>query len=84
MRKIMERQMKIGEVGISNIEFDLSSRDEIPKILMGLQFIYSNASLRDEIFKILKGIIPEGTDANNGRPGMELWKILVLGAIRKM
>ena len=36
MRKIMERQMKIGEVGISNIEFDLSSRDEIPKILMGL------------------------------------------------
>jgi IS5 family transposase len=82
MRKIMERQMKIGEVGISTIKFDLSSRDEIPKILMGLQHIYSTPSVRNEVFKVLKDIVPKGTDSNNGRPGMDLWKILVLGTIR--
>jgi len=27
-------------------------------------------------------MIPRGTDANNGRPGMLLWKILVLGTLR--
>jgi IS5 family transposase len=82
MRKIMERQMKIDEIDISTIEFDLSSRDEIPKILIGLQYIYSTPPIRGEIFKILKSIIPKGTDSNNGRPGMDLWKILVLGTIR--
>jgi transposase, IS5 family len=82
MRKIMERQMKIGEVGISTIKFDLRSRDEIPKILMGLQHIYSTPSVRNEVFKVLKDTVPKGTDSNNGRPGMDLWKILVLGTIR--
>jgi IS5 family transposase len=82
MRKIMERQMKIGEVGISTIKFNLSCRDEIPKILIGLQHIYNTPSVRNEVFKILKDIVPKGTDSNNGRPGMDLWKILVLGTIR--
>ncbi len=37
MRKVMEPQMTIGEVSIPDIEFDLRSRDEIPKVLIGLQ-----------------------------------------------
>ena len=82
MRKIMEPQMKIGELSISAIKFDLQSRDEIPKILMGLQHIHCTPGVRGEVFSILKDIVPEGTDLDNGRPGMNLWKILVLGAIR--
>jgi hypothetical protein len=31
--------MKIGEIAIPDIELDLRSRDEIPKILIGLQSI---------------------------------------------
>jgi len=27
-------------------------------------------------------MVPQGVDSNNGRPGMDLWKILVLGALR--
>jgi hypothetical protein len=27
-------------------------------------------------------VIPEDTDSRNGRPGMDLWKILVMGTIR--
>jgi hypothetical protein len=82
MRKVIERQMKIGEVDISKITIDLKSRDEIPKILIGLQHIYSTPETREEVFKILEDITPQGTDSKNGRPGMELWKILVLGNIR--
>ena len=40
MRKVIEPQMKLGESGIADIRFDLRSRDEIPKLLMGLQHIY--------------------------------------------
>ena len=82
MRKPIEPQMQFGQVDISQITFDLRSRDEIPKLLMGLQHIYCTAELRSEVFKILEEMIPAGIDKKNGRPGMQLWKILVLGTIR--
>ena len=46
MRKIIEAQMQFGQVDISEIEFDLRSRDEIPKLLMGLQHIYCTPEAR--------------------------------------
>lgn len=82
MRKTIDPQMILGEVDVSKIEFDPRSRDDIPKLLKGLQYIYCTPKLREKVFKILEEIVPEGTDANNGRPGMELWKIFVLGTIR--
>jgi hypothetical protein len=82
MRKVIENQLKIGQVDISNIEIDINCRDEIPQLLMGLRAIYSDRKQRNEVFKILKGIVPENVDASNGRPGMDLWKILVLGTLR--
>ncbi len=74
--------MESGEINIPEIEFDLHSRDEIPKVLIGLQHIYSDAEVREEVFGILKDIIPEGTDMNNGRPGMFMWRILVMGTLK--
>jgi len=82
MRKVLNSQQKFGQVDISRIEFDINSRDEIPKLLIGLQHIYCDIEKREKVFRILKEITPEGIDPNNGRPGMELWKILVLGTIR--
>jgi IS5 family transposase len=82
MRKAKESQMKLGEVDISQIKFDPRARDEIPKLLMGLQYIWCTPELREKVFKILQKIIPEHTDPTTGRPGMELWKILVLGTLR--
>ncbi len=82
MRKFMPSAIESGEINIPEIEFDLHSRDEIPKILIGLQHIYSDPERSEQVFDILKGIIPEGTDMNNGRPGMCLWRILVLGVLR--
>ena len=82
MRKIIDMQMKIGELAIKDIEFDLRSRDEIPELLMGLQSIYCNREVRDRVFEVLLDIVPDDVDPNNGRSGMDLWKILVLGTMR--
>ena len=82
MRKTIETQMKIGEIDISNIDFDLISRDEIPKLLLGLQHIYCTKELQREVFNILEKVILPDIDTKNGRPGMTLWKILVLGTLR--
>jgi len=82
MRKIEEPQMNLGEEDISRIQFDLRSRDEIPKLLIGLQYIYCTRSIREAVFKILEEITPKEVDTKNGRPGMTLWKILVLGILR--
>jgi hypothetical protein len=82
MRKVIKEQMEIGETHISNIELDLNSRDEIPKVLMGLQHIYTNKALWNEIHPILEGITPIGVDPNNGREGMSYWNMLVLASLR--
>jgi hypothetical protein len=82
VRKVMEPQRKLGQVDISEIEFDLQSRDEIPRLLMGLQYIYGFGEVRRKVFRILEKMIPPQTDWDNGRPGMQLWTILVLGMLR--
>ena len=82
MRKVINTQTLLGQVDISEITFDLRSRDEIPKLLRGLQYIYCTAEIRRQVFEVLKGMVPRGVSMNNGRPGMELWKILVMGTIR--
>lgn len=82
MRKAIEVQMKLGEVDPSQIEFDLRSRDEITKLLIGLQYIYQTPDLRAQAFAILLRIVPDDVDAENGRPGMPLWTLFVLAMIR--
>jgi hypothetical protein len=82
MRHIVNPQTLLGQVNISEITFDPRSRDEIPKLLRGLQYIYCTEEIRKRVFAVLKEMVPRGVDMNNGRPGMELWKILVMGTIR--
>lgn len=74
--------MTFGQTPIEAIKLDLRSRDEIPKLLLGLQHIYCNNELRQAVFDILETLTPEGINSKNGRPGMDLWKILVMGTIR--
>ena len=87
MREVMKRQASLGEFPIEAIVLDPKSRDDIPKLLVGLQHIYTHRELRDEVFAILQEVLPchaDGKIASNalGRPGMEQWKILVLGVVR--
>ncbi len=82
MRIVENPQMKFGEVPIENIKIDLKCRDDIPPLLLGLQYVYTNLELRRKVFSILEDIVPPGTNSKNGRPGMEMWKIFVFGVFR--
>jgi hypothetical protein len=81
MRHII-KPFELGAIGISDIQFDLQSRDDIPQVLRGLQYIYTNSETCQAVFEILETIIPPEIDKNNGRPGMALWTILVMGVLR--
>jgi len=81
MRVVQNEQMTIGAVDISKMVFDPKSRDDIPKILKGLQFVYTNIPLRTAISNYLKVRSPQGQQVKC-RPGMPLWTILVCGVIR--
>ena len=82
MRKPIDPQLCLGEIDISSIQFDPRSRDDIPRILRGLQHLYVNPKLRQAVFSALDKMIPEAVDKKNGRPGMDLWRILVFGTLR--
>jgi len=82
MRVVRNRQMQTGEIGIAKIQFNLRSRDDIPRVLRGLQYIYMNEALREQVFTLLENEMAPGVDKHNGRPGMDLWRILVCGVLR--
>jgi len=81
-RLVQNPQMEIGQMDISKIQLSSKSRDDIPKLLKGLQYIYTTPTVRKSIFDLLEAQISPEVDKNNGRPGMELWKILVMGVVR--
>ena len=82
MRQTYNPQLKFGETPISEISIDLTTRDDIPPLLLGLQYIFINTEIREQVFSVLEETISQDKNHNNGRPGMDLWKILVFGVLR--
>jgi transposase, IS5 family len=90
MRAVLHSQMTLGEVDIAKIKLDPKSRDDIPQLLIGLQHIYVNLELQAAVFTILQDVMPKSVmigkeciaNRFKGRPGMEQWRILVLGTLR--
>ena len=58
MRTVRDPQMKFGEVDIGAIELDPKSRDDIPPILRGLQYIYTTPELRKQYSRYWNGCFP--------------------------
>ena len=82
MRVVQPQQMHLGEQAIASIRIDTRSRDDIPKILQGLQHLYTQPALRNAVFDLLRTHIKADKDADNGRPAMDLWKLFVMGILR--
>jgi|TARA_B110001454_G_scaffold83125_1_gene79875 hypothetical protein len=81
MRKRFECQLQLGQTAIEKIQIPLKSRDELPPILAGLQWIFLTPEVNEAIFQVLEKKI-QGNKKQTGRPGMDLWHILVLGVTR--
>lgn len=81
MRQRFDTGPCLNIVPIEKIVLPLRSRDELPPILAGLQWVWTHPTLKAEIFKLLEERINTGKK-DTGRPGMDLWQILVLGVVR--
>jgi hypothetical protein len=81
MRHAFPTQPDLQITPIEKIRLPLRSRDELPPILAGLQWLWMQPTLRAEILALLEAAVLAGKQAT-GRTGMDLWQILVLGVVR--
>ena len=81
MRHPYPAQPELQIIPIEKIRLPLKSRDELPPILAGLQWLWSHPTLKTEILALLAAKILAGKAAT-GRNGMNLWQILVRGVVR--
>ena len=87
MRQIIRPQLSLGVVDIAAIPLDPFARDDLPRLLRGLQYLYQQPQVREEVFTILRDVVPldaagQPVSVDTGRPGMSQWQILVLGVLR--
>ena len=80
--RVIKDNLLLGEVDVSTIKIDAKSRDDIPQILRGLQYLYTDEGIREKLFSALEETIPASIDKTTGRPGMSLWRIFVFGVLR--
>ena len=74
--------MEFGEIAIGEIHIEAKSRDDIPAVVKGIQHIYTGPQIRWRIFALLAEQVHPGINLKVGRPGMNLWRVLVL-AVQK-
>jgi len=73
--------LALGQTPIEKVPLPLKSRDELPPLLAGLQWIFQTPEVNAQIFALLEKKLLAGKKAT-GRPGLDLWQILVLGVVR--
>ncbi len=81
MRHYFQHEPDLQITPIEKIRLPLKSRDELPPILAGLQWVWMHPTLKAEIFALLEAKILADKQ-RTGRTGMDLWQILVLGVVR--
>jgi hypothetical protein len=81
MRQRYSSQPDFQVIPIERIQLPAKSRDELPPILAGLQWIWIHPTLKADLLVLLEAKILAGKKAT-GRTGMDLWQILVLGVVR--
>lgn len=82
MRNILlSPQLNLGQTYIGDIKINLDSRDDIPRILLGLQSVYQDKQARQDIASVLASVLSD-KQINTGRQGMDMWRVFVLGVMR--
>ena len=83
MRIPHRSQLLLNVTPISQIELNLECRDRMIPTLVALQFIYTNPDFRDKALQLVERDLAQHADLNKGKPGMTLWQILVLAAVKQ-
>ena len=83
MRTVIREQRTLDSTAVEDIALDPRDRDDMPVVLLGLQAIYCDAATRRALFERLERHFQPGTRKDRGRPGMDLWRILVLAVVKQ-
>ena len=83
MRYSINPQQHFGQVFIKDIVLDLESRDDLVPVLLGIQLLHANAAFMAALLELLRLEVQPHVDKGQGRPGMDLWAILVLGLVKQ-
>jgi hypothetical protein len=78
---LLPSQLTLGQASIDDIKIDINSRDDIPRILLGLQSVYKDQATRQAIETTLASVLSD-KQINKGRKGMDMWRVFVLGIMR--
>jgi hypothetical protein len=81
MRQRFELQLKIGQTPINEIFINPKSKNALDQLIAALKEIFCNDEYNNKIFSIIEKHLPS-VELNNGRPGMNLWTVFVLGQVR--
>ena len=82
MRQRFEVQLALGAVPIERVEIPTRTRDELPPTLAALQWVFTTPQVSSEVFGLLEDQLLRN-DRSKGRPGMDLWQILVSQPIQR-
>ena len=82
MRIAFDPQLRFDCPAVPDVQLNTECRDEIIPILKALQHVYGRPELRDELLQAVAQDVNGTSSADRGRPGMDYWSILVLGAVR--
>ena len=77
MRKIVPECRALDSTPIQEMVIDPRMRDDMSAVLKGLQSVYCKAESRAALFTILKTHFQPGTRRDVGRPGLDLWRLIV-------
>ena len=85
MRCVQNPQMALGQIPIADIQFDASSRDDIPAVLRGLQHLYCDDELlqRPRTDADQDAVPTARINPDVGRPGLQLWQVVVLAVLKQ-
>ncbi len=81
MRHVIKPYRELGDIDIAGIDLGRKCRDDMPALLIGLQHLYCDKDLRSQLFALLEEHLAPDVSHDHGRPGMNLWQILVMGVV---
>ena len=83
MRKIVPECRALDSTPIEDIAIDPRMRHDMSAVLKGLQCVYCKAGSRAALFTILEAHFQPGTRRDVGRPGMDLWRVIVFAIVKQ-
>ena len=82
MCKIVPECRALDRTPIEEIAINPRMRGDMSAVLKGLQCVYCKAESRAALFTILEAHFQPGTRRDVGRPGMDLWRVIVFAIVK--